>query len=354
MTSRQQTSFVYVGAGRWTGGNQGGVFRRAVGDDRWEILTKGLPERVSVQAITVHPENSDVVYLGTHAGPFRSTDRGTSWEKLDFPAAGAQVWSVHVHPRDPKVVFAGTSPVGVCRSDDGGDTWRKLPNATQPDHVTMKSFVTRVMRLAADPSRPDEIYAALEVGGAMRSLDGGEHWEDCSAGLLALAEQPKLRSKIDSDTEAEGMMDGHAICVSAAAPGTPFLAVRMGLFKSADRGSHWENMEIGRFSPLTYGRDIRVSPHDPRVFFACLSPAARSQDGSLYRSQDLGQTWTRFDHGVKAESTMMGVALHQRDPQQVHCTTRFGQVFSTVDGGRTWSESRLPEGVQDVYAIAAG
>jgi photosystem II stability/assembly factor-like uncharacterized protein len=216
----------------------------------------------------------------------------------------------------------------------------------------MKSFVCRVMRLAADPARPDELYGALEVGGVMKSPDAGETWQDCSADLVGLAELPHLKSRIDSDTDIEGMLDGHALCVSAARPGTVFLAVRMGLFRSAERGAHWQTMDIGRFSPLTYSRDLRVSPHDPRVLYACLSPAARSQDGSLYRSRDLGETWTRLDHGVKAESTMMAVALHPRDPDQVYCVSRTGQVFGTQDDGRTWHEDRLPDGVQDVYAVA--
>jgi photosystem II stability/assembly factor-like uncharacterized protein len=90
------------------------------------------------------------------------------------------------------------------------------------------------------------------------------------------------------------------------------------------------------------------------VLYACLSPAARSQDGSLYRSDDLGETWTRFDRGVKAESTMMALALHPRDPDQVYCVSRSGQVFGTQDGGRAWDERRLPDGVKDVYAIACG
>jgi photosystem II stability/assembly factor-like uncharacterized protein len=97
---------------------------------------------------------------------------------------------------------------------------------------------------------------------------------------------------------------------------------------------------------------VRVSPQDPRVLYACLSPAARSQDGSLYRSEDLGGTWTRFDHDIKAETTMMAVALHPSDAGQVHCVSRSGQVFSTEDGGRTWQEHRLPDGVRDVYAVA--
>jgi photosystem II stability/assembly factor-like uncharacterized protein len=291
--------------------------------------------------------------VGTHRGPFRSTDRGEQWGRLGFPEESAEVWSILVHPRNPNILYAGTSPTGVWRSEDGGDTWRRLPKAVQPERVKM-AFPSRVIRMAADPARPEELYAALEVAGVMRSLDGGEHWEDCSADLLKLAERPHLKSRIQSDTDTEGMMDGHALCVSPARPGTVFLAVRMGLFRSADRGAHWEDMEIGRFSPLTYARDVRVSPHDPRLLYACLSPAARSQDGSLYRSDDLGQTWTRFDRGVKAESTMMALALHPRDPDQVYCASRSGQVFGTRDGGRTWEEQRLPEGVQDVYAIACG
>jgi photosystem II stability/assembly factor-like uncharacterized protein len=348
MANASGLSHVYVGSARISG-KVGGVFRRAVGDDRWEQLTKGLPEATNVQAITVHPTNPAVVYLGTHDGPYRSTDRGARWERLDFPK-GHQVWSILVQPNDPRVIYAGTAPVGVFRSDDAGATWRGLPKAVLPERVKM-GFPCRVMRMAADPARPQEIYATLEVGGVMRTLDGGEHWDDCTSDLVKLAEKPHLKSKIQSDTEIEGMLDGHALAVSAAQPGTVFLAVRMGLFQSDDRGSSWRDMEIGRFSPLTYGRDIRVSPQDSRTLYACLSPAARSEDGSLYRSQDLGQTWKRFAPGVKADRTMMAVALHPRDPDQVHCVSRSGQVFGTQDGGRTWQEHRVPD-VQDVYAIA--
>jgi photosystem II stability/assembly factor-like uncharacterized protein len=352
MANGSGLSHVYVGAARWTGGKLGGLFRQAVGDTRWEQLTKGLPEQTAVQAITVHPDHSEVVYLGTQDGPYRSTDRGASWERLALPDAGREVWAIHVHPRNPKAMYAGTSPVGVYRSEDGGDSWRRL-RAIQPERVKM-AFACRVMRLAVDPTHPDEIYAALEVGGAMRSLDAGETWTDCSAELLSLAERPHLKSRIQSDTDAEGMLDAHAVCVSLAQPGSVFLAVRMGLFRSPDRGASWQDLEVGRFSPLTYSRDVRVSPHDPRTLYACLSPASRSENGSLYRSQDLGQTWARFDHGLAPRSTMMGVALHAADPEQVYCVTRHGQVFGTQDAGRTWRESLLPDGIQDVYAVACG
>src|SRR6266545_2980098 len=191
MANPSGTSHVYAGTAGWTSGaTRSGIFRRAVGDDRWEQLTKGLPERLNVQAVTVHPTNHDLVYIGTDQGPYRSADRGERWDRLAFPE-GLQVWSILVHPGKPQTVYAGTSPVGVFRSDDGGDTWRKLPKAVQPDRVKM-NFACRVMR----------------------RLDGGETWEDCCADLVKLAEQPHLKSRIASDTEIEGMLDGHALCVS--------------------------------------------------------------------------------------------------------------------------------------------
>jgi photosystem II stability/assembly factor-like uncharacterized protein len=346
-----ETSRVFVGVACAEAGTHGGLYRRDTDDGgQWQLVGDGLPPDTQVQAITVHPTDTNVIYAGTHNGPYRSSDRGEHWERLPFPE-GPQVWAVLVHPTDPRIVYAGTSPVGVFRSGDGGDSWRKLPVPALPEHVKM-AFPCRVMRLAADPAHPDHLYATLEVGGVIRSLDGGETWEDCSEGLIGLAERPHLKSMIQSDTDIEGMMDGHALCTSPASPDTVYLAVRMGMFRSADRGRSWEDMEVGRFSPLTYSRDVRVSPQDPRVLYACLSPAARSQDGSLYRSADLGATWTRFDHGIKAEATMMALALHPGDPDQVHAVSRCGQVFSTLDAGKTWQEHRLPEGVRDVYAVA--
>src|SRR5262245_2318742 len=351
------TTRVFAGAAQFSAGTttreSGGLFRRAIGEAHWQRLGGGLPDDVEVRAIAVHPSDSRVMYAGTQHGPYRSQDGGDHWMALPFPDKGMTVWSFLFRPGDPKVLYAGTAPAAVFKSENGGDTWWRLSTLSAPGHVKM-SFDTRVTRLAADPARPDELYAGLEVDGVLRSLDGGTTWEDVSADLITLADRPHLKSRIVSDTEIEGMMDTHALCVSSAEPGAVFLAVRMGLFKSADRGATWADSEIGRFPPLTYARDVQVSPHDSRVLYACLSPAARSEDGSLYTSSDLGKSWRRLDHGVKANSTMMTMALHAKDPAQVYCATRGGQVFGTQDGGRTWSEYPLPEGVADVYTVVCG
>ena len=188
----------------------------------------------------------------------------------------------------------------------------------------------------------------------IRSTDGGETWQDCSAHLIKLSEQEHLKSMIVSDTYAEGMLDVHAITICPARPDEVIVALRMGLFRSTDKGETWQDMELGRFSPTTYGRDVKMSAQDPKTLYAALSVAAASHDGGVYRSVDAGETWQRFDK-VQVHGTIMSIGLHPGDADQVYIGARYnGEVFGTTDGGATWSEMPLPGAVKDIYALSCG
>lgn len=335
----------YFGRGDQQGAT--GVFTRGAGAESWQHVIKDH----EAFTVAVHPRDPNVVFAGTSDGVYRSTDRGKTFRRTNFPDK-TQVWSVLVDPSDAKIVYAGASPIAVYRSEDGGESFRRMPDPGMPDRAKMP-FACRVMRFAAHPRHAGELYAALEVNGVMRSKDGGESWQDCSTDLIQLAQKPHLKSKIVSDTENEGMLDGHAIATTSADPDSVIVAVRMGLFRSTDEGQHWKDMEVGRFSPTTYGRDIRVSPQDPNTLYAALSVAASSKDGGVYRSTDAGKTWQRFDK-VQVHGTIMSVALHQTDPKQVYIGARYdGEVFGTEDGGATWRSLNL-SGVKDIYALACG
>jgi photosystem II stability/assembly factor-like uncharacterized protein len=322
------------------------------GDDEWTVLSSGLPDAPQVRSVVVHPDDPSVIYAGVHDGPYRSTDGGDTWECLPLDAR-LPVWALAFDPSDSRVVYCGIGPSRLYRSGNGGDSWSPLANAVLPERLDM-GFPTRLISIAVDPSDPASIYAGIEVGGVMHSGDGGQTWNDCSQDLVRLAdEQPQLRSRLLSDTELEGMLDTHALVVSAAAPGRPFLANRMGLFQSDDGGRHWADLQVGAHSPLTYCRHVAVSPHDPGVLFACFSDEAQGVAGSVYRSDNLGRSWSRFDR-VTPTSTMMKVDLNPLDEQQVWCATRNGEVYATGDGGATWTEHHLPPGGRDVYALCAG
>jgi photosystem II stability/assembly factor-like uncharacterized protein len=310
-----------------------------------------------VQALTAHPGKPGTVFAATKNGLYQSVDSGASWSKLDVPSHDEQFWSVAIHPRKPDTLFAGTAPVGVYRSDDGGRNWRrvgsKAPFPEICDYSNAKGLTSRLMRLCFDPTHPDLMFGACETNGLIVSEDGGETWRDTSAALIELSNKDeKLRSKIITPNECEGILDGHAVAISPAQPGVVFYACRMGLFSSADKGQTWRNHDVGRYAPFSYCRDLRVAVNDPKTFYLALSIASRSDAGSLYRSSDTCETWKRVDEPVTVKSTIMSMNVHATDPDKVLYVTRGGQVIWTENRGSSWQEKQLPSDAGDGFCAA--
>jgi photosystem II stability/assembly factor-like uncharacterized protein len=317
----------------------------------------GMPLDTGVQALTPHPTRPGTVFAATRGGLYRSTDAGASWTKLDVPAGKEEFWSVSVHPRDPGVVFAGVAPVGVYRSDDGGDHWRRVgPAEPMPeicDYTNARGLTSRLMRLGFDPTDPQLMFGACETNGLLVSGDGGETWRDASGSLIGLANhRPELKSTAITPNDVEGILDGHAVCITPLRPGVVFYACRMGLFTSANQGRTWHDHGIPRFAPYSYCRDLRIAVDSPGTFYLALSIGPRSNTGALYRSTDVGETWNRVDEGMNARSTIMSMNVHATDPGKVIYLTRGGQVMWTEDGCASWNERQLPTEAGDAYCAA--
>ena len=336
--------FIYVGlAGETAPGRpvQSGLYRMAPGDDQWELLTRGLPEAPTIRAIAAHPDKPDTIYVGTQHGPYRSIDHGEHWEKLDVPDHGAPVWSLSFDPRDVDRLYAGYENCEIFRSEDGGEHWERLPVSVRFPEVTVAPGANpakRVLKLAVSPADSDELYGAVEVGGVIRSLDGGEHWDNMSHGQY-----------VNDDT-----VDMHGVLVGRWRPGTVLAISRAGLFTSSDRGAHWASARLEPLNPKgqTYCRDIREVPGDPKTIWVAAGAAFQSDVGVLFRSKDGGATWTRVNMGVKPRSTMFAVAFDERRPRRMFCATSGGEVFASEDGGESWTDRPLPSGATQVYAMA--
>jgi photosystem II stability/assembly factor-like uncharacterized protein len=166
-------SNIYVGVAGYVGRPEEkgavGVFRRSAAGGEWQHVLKDL----ETHSVFVHPTDPNVVFAGTVDGVWRSSDRGATFQRANFPDQRKQIWCFLVDSRDSRRMYAGGSPVDVYRSDDMGQSWRRLPNPGVKDRATAP-FAVRVMRMVQHPTRPDEIYAALEVNGVIRTTNGGE------------------------------------------------------------------------------------------------------------------------------------------------------------------------------------
>lgn len=110
---------LYVGVSNRTGGDVSGLYRRAADSDQWTLAD--LPPHTHVHAITVDPADASIIYAAASNGLYRSRDRGQTWRRLIEPEGREQFWSVLIHPANPRTILAGTAPLGLHRSDDGGD-----------------------------------------------------------------------------------------------------------------------------------------------------------------------------------------------------------------------------------------
>src|SRR6185437_11780680 len=134
-----------------------------------------------------------------HLGPtlFRSRDLGRTWTESTRPPAFSKTpdadsaravnhifWLTPGHASEPGTWYAGTSPQGLFRSEDGGDTWAPCdglnddpryrqwmggPQDGTPDGAKLHSILV-------DPRDAKHLYLGMSSGGVHESVDGGSSW----------------------------------------------------------------------------------------------------------------------------------------------------------------------------------
>jgi hypothetical protein len=148
----------------------------------------GLDGR-GARCLALDPKDPDTLYVGTSdEGIYKSEDGGGTWEKLSG-IEHPRVTAVAVSPTDG-VVYAGTEPSALFVSRDGGGSWRELEGMGNLPSAPTWSFPPRpwtshVRAIALSYSDPHLVVAGIELGGVVRSADGGETWQDQRPGAQA-------------------------------------------------------------------------------------------------------------------------------------------------------------------------
>jgi photosystem II stability/assembly factor-like uncharacterized protein len=277
------------------------------------------------RCLAVDPTDPDTVFAGlVEGGVRRSVDGGRSWVDCDLPERA--VFSLAVSAAGG-AVYAGTEPSRLFRSDDGGESWRELEALLELPSRPSWSFPPRpwtshVRWIAPSPHDAGLLLVGIELGGLMRSSDGGESWQDHRPGaqrdVHSLAWHPRVRGR----------------AYEAGGGGAAF---------SIDAGETWQPADEGRDRHYTWS--VTVDPADPECWYVSASTGPRAAHGRgdpqarIFRRRD-GEPWQALTGGLPEPLRAMPYALLAAEGR-LFAGLADGRLWASLDRGDSWIPLRL-------------
>ena len=332
-----------------------------------------------VHHLVLDPRDNRTMLMATrtgHLGPIvmRSTDRGRTWTEAKQPPAFAKApegqrgravdhtfWLSPGLSSQPGVWWAGTSPHGLFRSDDGGVTWSGIEGFNRdlvarigtigqdtPDGAVTHSILV-------DPRDPKHLYVGLSGGGSFESLDGGASWRALNSGVVAT---------FLPDNDPEIGQDPHIMALHPLKPDRLYQQNHCGIYRLDRPGDVWTR--IGTNMPKTVGdigfplvlhpRDpdtLWVIPMDGTTVWPRTSPGGKP---AVYRSRNAGKSWERQAAGLPTRDAWLTIkrqafAPDGGEPLGLYFGTTGGEIWMSTDEGKRWRilGRHLPE----IYSVQA-
>ena len=124
-----------------------------------------------------HPSKDGTLYMGGDVcGVYKTEDHGLTWRLVNDGIADYGVFSLAVDRTAPDTVYAATEG-GLCKSADGGEHWRLLPDTGKKALRITGEKGKSIRCIAVDPADGKIVYAASPAGKVCKSTDGGETWK---------------------------------------------------------------------------------------------------------------------------------------------------------------------------------
>lgn len=335
-----------------------GIFKSVDGGESWELLEESQSLRGHRGSLQIHPIATSVLYF-EGGGLFKSEDGGAGWVSIDPREVDPLYQNIFLKhltldPESPQILFAAGRE-GVSRSLDAGKTWHRT-NSGLPQSAS--GTLSEVTALAVDPLNPIVVYAGLTEPSEgrrhvlFRSVDRGEGWEEVSVFTYEISQivvdpsdsaviyvasrrNQVLHSTLDGGNSWTRHILRHSpsfpqIVLDPNNPSTvlvPVLDYIDGpmLWKSSDRGEHWESFETPWFlRSLVFDASLNV------VY-------AATDDGShgLYQSWDQGESWIPFGQDVH-DKTITHIEVGPEGSSSLYANEFYGGIYRSLNDGESW------------------
>ncbi len=281
-----------------------------------------------VNHLVLDPRDGRTLLAATstgHLGPtiHRSTNLGKTWTEVPKPPAfpkaadgdkGRSVnhtfWLTPAHANEPNVWYAGTSPQGLFRSNDGGLIWE--PFSSLNDDPQFRRWMgtpqdgtpdgPKLHSINIDPRDPKHLYIAMSSGGVHETRDGGVMWSVRIDGLDVV--EGFGFNKADPTFH-----DPHCVRMCPTNPDRLYQQNHCGIYRLDRPSTTWSR--IGRAMPKAVGDiglPMAVHPRDDKTAYVFpmdglgvwprTSPAGKP---AAYATRNGGKTWQRLDAGLPAK-----------------------------------------------------
>jgi photosystem II stability/assembly factor-like uncharacterized protein len=287
--AQSDPNVIYVGGGEKTlRGNVSsgyGVWKSVDAGKTWK--SAGLKSSRHVPRIRIHPDNPDIVYAAVlgdiykpsqERGIYKSTDGGTTWQKILFANDQAGAVDLILDPTNPRIIYASTwraqrTPYSLSsggagsalwKSTDSGETWSEISRNEGFPKDTLG-----IIGVSVSPANPDRVWAIVEnkdKGGLYRSEDGGKKWALVNS-ERNLRQRAWYYTRVYADTEDEDMV----------------YVLNVRYHRSTDGGKTFETFN----APHGDHHDLWIAPENPDRMII-------GDDGGAQISYDGGMTWSTY------------------------------------------------------------
>jgi hypothetical protein len=332
-----------------------------------------------VNHLVLDPRDRKTMLAATstgHLGPtmHRSTNAGKTWSEVKLPPkfdqapAGVEgrsvkhtFWLTPAHANEPGVWYAGTSPQGLFRSGDGGESWK--PFSVINDDPRYRAWFgsekdgtpdgPKLHSIIVDPRDPRHLYFAMSGGGVHESCDGGRSFAPLIKGMEVVA---------GFDAANIGFHDPHCVRMCPSNPDRLYQQNHCGIYRLDRPATEW--VRVGKAMPGKIGdigfpmvlhpRDDNtawVFPMDGQTVWPRTSVAGKP---AAYVTRNGGKSWQRQDQGMPRTQAWWTVkrqcmSADTQDSLGLYFGTTSGELWASRDEGRNWKciAQHLPE----IYAV---